>query len=161
MGERCDTILSVTPPSAAGRPEKPGPVRRDASRLHPRADQGHPADGGGRGGQLPALLPPDQAHGRHARDREEGEPVLSEHLHPGRSHAGGVPRDDVRGHNLPAAQGSGRHGEAPPLSQKMMPCPPPESCQRPPFITLPSKDPGKYNIKRQTTAHDTGSTRRI
>ncbi len=46
-------------------------------------------------------------------DSEEGQPVLSEHLHPGRCHESGVSRDDVRGHCLPASQGPGRHGEAP------------------------------------------------
>lgn len=46
-------------------------------------------------------------------DSEEGQPVLSEHLHPGRRHESGVSGDDVRGHCLPASQGPGRHGEAP------------------------------------------------
>lgn len=46
-------------------------------------------------------------------DSEEGQPVLSEHLHPSRRHESGVPRDDVRGHCLPASQGPGWHGEAP------------------------------------------------
>lgn len=36
-------------------------------------------------------------------DREEGQPVLPEHLHPGRRHEGGVPRDDVGGHCLPTS----------------------------------------------------------
>lgn len=45
-------------------------------------------------------------------DSEEGQPVLSDHLHPGRRHESGVSRDDVRGHCLPASEGPGRHGEA-------------------------------------------------
>lgn len=45
-------------------------------------------------------------------DSEEGQPVLSDHLHPGRRHESGVSRDDVRGHRLPASEGPGRHGEA-------------------------------------------------
>ena len=45
-------------------------------------------------------------------DRQEGQPVLPEHLHPGGRHEGGVPRDDVRGHLVPAAQGAGGHGQA-------------------------------------------------
>lgn len=53
-------------------------------------------------------------------DSEEGQPVLSEHLHPGRRHESGVSRDDVRGHCLPASQGPGRHGEAPLIPQQVM-----------------------------------------
>lgn len=53
-------------------------------------------------------------------DREEGQLVLPEHLHPGRCHESGVSRDDVRGHCLPASQGSGRHGEAPPFPHQVM-----------------------------------------
>lgn len=50
-------------------------------------------------------------------DSEEDQPVLSEHLHPGRLYESGVSRDDVRGHCLPASQGPGRHGETPPIPQ--------------------------------------------
>lgn len=45
-------------------------------------------------------------------DREKGQPVLPEHVHPGRRHEGGVPRDDDGGDRLAAAQGPGGHGEA-------------------------------------------------
>lgn len=45
-------------------------------------------------------------------DSEKGQPVLSEHLHPGRRHESGVSRDDDRGHCLPASEGPGRNGEA-------------------------------------------------
>lgn len=53
-------------------------------------------------------------------DCEEGQPVLSEHLHPGRNHESGVSRDDVGGHCLPASQGPGRHGEAPLIPHQVM-----------------------------------------
>lgn len=46
-------------------------------------------------------------------DSEEGQPVLSDYLHPGRNHESGVSGDDVRGDCLPASQGPGGHGEAP------------------------------------------------
>ena len=45
-------------------------------------------------------------------DRQEGQPVLPEHLHPGGRHEGGVPGDDVRSHRVPAAQGAGGDGQA-------------------------------------------------
>lgn len=126
--------------------QKSGSIWGNETKLHPGADQSHPHEGERPGGQLTAILPPHQVNGRHARcrrrhtpqsyfspavfeihtqiwnlscvtDSEEDQPVLSEHLHPGRLHESGVSRDDVRGHCLPASQGPGRHGETPPIPQ--------------------------------------------
>lgn len=62
-------------------------------------------------------------------DSEEDQPVLSEHLHPGRLYESGVSRDDVRGHCLPASQGPGRHGETSPISQVTGTAETPPFCQ--------------------------------
>lgn len=53
-------------------------------------------------------------------DSEKDQPVLSEHLHPGRGHESRISRNDVRGHCLPASQGPGRHGEAPLIPHQVM-----------------------------------------
>lgn len=50
-------------------------------------------------------------------DCEEGQPLLSEHIHSGGRYEGGVSRDDVRGHRITAAKCSGRNGQTSPVSQ--------------------------------------------
>lgn len=53
-------------------------------------------------------------------DCKEGQSLLSEHLHPGGRHEGGVSRDDVRGHCVTAAESAGGNGQTPHVSQQVI-----------------------------------------